>query len=720
MIKYIGNKKYVSCDELARIFTKDYDVNVSMEDIHRLVDSYCRKQKGSLIQINGEWFYNWQTIWSLRCVGDKAVDFVDKIKALKPQETVEKMGEDDYPLDPFFDKKSVNKWYKRNEMRKINLKLTEGQFKRLFENTEDEGVEWSVKNGVPNLHINTSQRDADNAGKMSVDTRVFGNRSNILYGDGTRRSNAKNLQKNKFSKDAALTTYLNLIDYIKNGHKGQIFTDKNVDNNTVTAIKKMLKINTDEEILLKAKGAIERIRNSSQIFNNLYDRVNSYTINGKDSMIPKYNLLQVPYTNVKCIALFSMTDFNFSDAIKHGELRQNGNTDNLIGIKKKERKSEGGLLKNIPITYDNGVKPNVAQNFSLNGIDMNNNDHYKQNYQYQGGKYDTNVFGYDDLERELRKPKNYTSINQFMDKSIIYAYFALKEEDFIPDYIITVPSSSKYNHYYAINLSNKIGCKYIQDFFRKNLINVKFNGEDVYTVMRNNGCSEKEILDFETSVKNIAYYEIATEIEKEINKYMLPYKEILSNISISKNSREKASFKDVMTCIYKYAYQSLTMDKIFSNEITRHLINNFIEQKVDYKDKHLFNSIVSLITLKIGKKYFNEMLVKIIPIIEMYTNMLSERGYKLSFGTKKFKVTNFDKKYRPYLTNVYVVADGFVNQETKMLIQSLQHAKVLIFDEDINTGTSLKLCIDAYKEKMPNSNTKNLICLTNAYSDSGR
>lgn len=80
MKKYIGKKKYVSCDELARIFTKDYETDISMNDIHRLVDPYCRKHKGSLVKINGEWFYDTATIYNLRCYGENAVEFVKKIK----------------------------------------------------------------------------------------------------------------------------------------------------------------------------------------------------------------------------------------------------------------------------------------------------------------------------------------------------------------------------------------------------------------------------------------------------------------------------------------------------------------------------------------------------------------------------------------------------------------------------------------------------------------
>lgn len=121
MKKYIGKKKYVSCDELARIFTKDYETDISMNDIHRLVDPYCRKHKGSLIKINGEWFYDTATIYNLRCYGENAVEFVNKIKNNKQKE-------DDLEYMPNVDKESIDKWYRPN-----SIKINESQYKRLFE-----------------------------------------------------------------------------------------------------------------------------------------------------------------------------------------------------------------------------------------------------------------------------------------------------------------------------------------------------------------------------------------------------------------------------------------------------------------------------------------------------------------------------------------------------------------------------------------------------------
>ena len=52
-------------------------------------------------------------------------------------------------------------------------------------------------------------------------------------------------------------------------------------------------------------------------------------------------------------------------------------------------------------------------------------------------------------------------------------------------------------------------------------------------------------------------------------------------------------------------------------------------------------------------------------------------------------------------------------------MKQYRNAKFLIFEEDINSGATLKLCIDALEEKIPDANEKNIMCLVNAYSAKG-
>ena len=68
--------------------------------------------------------------------------------------------------------------------------------------------------------------------------------------------------------------------------------------------------------------------------------------------------------------------------------------------------------------------------------------------------------------------------------------------------------------------------------------------------------------------------------------------------------------------------------------------------------------------------------------------------------------------------NVYIVADTNLNNNGE-LFKRYKNGKFLIFDEDINSGATLKCAIDALQEKLPNANNQNILCLVNAYSASG-
>jgi hypoxanthine phosphoribosyltransferase len=52
-------------------------------------------------------------------------------------------------------------------------------------------------------------------------------------------------------------------------------------------------------------------------------------------------------------------------------------------------------------------------------------------------------------------------------------------------------------------------------------------------------------------------------------------------------------------------------------------------------------------------------------------------------------------------------------------MKQYRNAKFLIFDEDINSGATLKIVIDALEEKLPENTENNMMCLVNAYSASG-
>ena len=173
-----------------------------------------------------------------------------------------------------------------------------------------------------------------------------------------------------------------------------------------------------------------------------------------------------------------------------------------------------------------------------------------------------------------------------------------------------------------------------------------------------------------------------------------------------------------------YSYK-IIIDHIKSSNdvISKQLLNNFRSGTIKIYNKrynidHIINQVISIIKLKIGFKKFNNVLLETYNRVKKYSEQLKQQGYEIRFDAKKSKITSFKKQFRPYLHNVYIVADKYLNKKDNLTSQ-YKNAKFLIFDEDINSGATLKLCIDALQEKIPENKSDNIMCLVNAYSSKG-
>lgn len=584
------------------------------------------------------------------------------------------------------------------------VQITEEQYRYFVEGIGvlNEGVDWSKNdNGTINFSINHKTDNNSNKGTNSVDTRVFGTKNDILHGkvltkNGNTSGLSKSLEQNYISKHAALQFYQQVMNFVQNGRVGNIEYIDGLDKTTYTAVLKWFNNGySDNKIIDACKKAIHRIQSdASQVFST-YDRVSNEE---NEDKVARYITGTVPSTNVKYISLFSMTDFNFSDAIKHGKVRQNGNTDEILGITPDQRETDVyGNLKQIDVTYDGKYKPNIAQNFSLDNV---KDGHYKQQYGLNG-------------------EGGYSSVNAFLDKSVIYADYALKKEGFKPDVLVSAPSSSKFNQYYCTNLSHKLGVPYINDFFQRNVINVRFDdGRDI-SAMREKGFSEKDITEFAAQVKGIAYKEIAYFVSEPIRTFINDNANVFGNIPNGKSSRQKMPLDYVIDCMSNHSYKIALQYMRNNDTITKHLLQNFFNETSKINTtKYNYAYLLAQIQQRTPKRIFDDVLQQVLQIIQQYSEQLQERGYKLRFNTKRFKITQIKKQFRPFLNNVYIVADKYLNQNNELFTR-YKNAKFLIFDEDINSGATLKLAIDALKEKLPENTDNNILCLVNAYSGSG-
>lgn len=565
------------------------------------------------------------------------------------------------------------------------------------------------------MSINNDTDDKYNLAQNNADTRVFGNKSMLDYtSDGSTTLREKylilNITNKMYKKAINYAWYkgrrriilptdeeCTLNGQLRNFQAGIV---KKTRNNILKKVEEYTNAGDFQGLITWCNRKMKDRSLEDEINTNMYNRANDseYDKTGKyANTLPRYNVGTVPGTNVKVIALFSMTDFNFSDAIKHGELRPTSNTEDILGFPTKN---------NVPVTYDGGIPANVENNFSMLD-DGGNYDHFKKSY------------GYLD--------KNYTSVTQFIDKSIMYAAYALNKENYKPQFIVAAPSSSKFNAYYATNLSRKLGtAQYVEDFFQRNLINfTNKEGQIITEKMRTDGVPEKLITDFQKTMENVALGEIADAVAKPMRKLIKDNYRELSLISAERYSRQKVNMDILTRLVLKQSYSIIV--KLIQNQKKEEISNvsKYLTEVFLSNDKYLYNNDLYLmnefrnrIKLKLGKKYFEQVIMQMYNLVVQYGNQLeSGSGYKLKFN-KPFKITKLSKYIRPYLTNMYVVADKNFN-ENHELFTRYANGKFLIVDEDLNSGATLANVIRALQNVMPTQNQNNIVCLTNAYSSSG-
>ena len=602
----------------------------------------------------------------------------------------------------------------------MNILITEKQLKRLLFDTLMEGISYNrTGNWGIDVDIDSQQSDIANAG---FDTRLFGTADNILNGDGTKAKRVKSLKR----KQEDTSYYINLLQSIKawveNGRKGDPPSTDGIDSVSATAIKRNLNL-SDEELLQWIDTTIGRISTEYQVKNNKYNRAMS---SASDEKIARYNVGVVPGTNVKVICLFDFADFNVSDVIKNGYMRQNDITDEKLGITQSLRPMNPafkgtGSYRNVPVTY-NGMKPNIQGNFSLNGI-SGDGDHFNRV-----------SYGVND--------SSYHSVAKFIDKSINYAQYALKKENIQADYILAAPSSSQFNVFYAKRLQDKTGIPFINGFFQKRIINVRFDREG----MEKEGIDPESISAFEKRIKNAAMKEISNGIAAPIKEFIDANWSLFENIAFdvyrpaAKRGRKPKNYvlspeqKRYMTFagskVQKSQIYQLIATRAFDevekivlqgnsqicDNTTRVILN---ELGKDFSSKifnveTLANDVNNIITRRCMPS-FTAAVQKMTNLVILYHEKLLE-GFTPNFDGTTFKVTKFSKNVRKYLKGAFVIADAQLNKDHK-LFKRYAKKKYILFDEDMNSGATLAMLADALMDY--GIKEEDITCLVNGYSSGG-
>lgn len=569
---------------------------------------------------------------------------------------------------------------------KKRIYITENQFNRLIEPIQ-EGLDWRLDDDdTVNLHINTNRDDKSNVvSRIGADTRVFGTKHDILYGDesfdkarhtrgGGKLTNLVDRSNNYIRK---ISNYYTIKRWAENGCNGDILRMVNLTDAEKKSVERHLQ---EGDIVEWCAQTIKRLEFYEEPRSDLQQRLAPLKNDDKTFRFVKG---KVPNVGIPYIALFYMKDFNFSDALKNGKVRPGTLINKLTG-------DNTPVKGKRDVTYDDKVPFNLQNNFSLD--DNLSKDHYKKQYGYKG-------------------EGGYTSINQFLDKSIMYAARVLKEVGFTPTFIVSAPSSSKFNKYYCTNLSNKLGIEYIEDFFKKNALNVTLNGQGIEQML-NDGFTEKDVLKIQNFIQATAIRQISAAIQKPFYDLMERFAPIFSD----------RNYENIKYDAYRYIVGMLPslLDETKTNPyISKHLAKSVLDSMVqneEYKKSiKVFNTYM---TQRIGKKRLNGVIQEMLNIFSQYADVLmSKRGLKVIIEPKDFKITGIDKRYRNYLSDVYIVADEMLTNGE--LRHKFQNASFLLVDEDVNSGGTLKLIAEALLAKLPETSKNKLLGLVNAYSENG-
>ena len=593
-----------------------------------------------------------------------------------------------------------------------NIIITQGQFNFLTE-----GINYS-KSGDFNMDVNIDSDQTD-AGNVGLDTRLFGTANNILNGDGTRDVRAGTLKTSQARRGGYIEFLTQLRQWVLNGRKGNLPDMSNVDSRSRAAVNTAL-AQDDEELLQWIDNTIERTEGLIQMRQNKYNK--AANASGEEKL-SRYNVGVVPGTSIKVISLFDFDDFNVSDVLKNGYMRQGDITDKMLGFTKDTRPlipgiGKGTTQKNVPITY-NGQTPDIQGNFSLNGLEADT-DHFNR---VQYGLSDA----------------SYHSIAKFIDKSVNYANYALKKENIQADYIVCAPSSSQFNVYYSKRLQDKTGIPFINGFFAKKLINVHFDRDG----LEKEGIAEESINSYELKIKQAAMKEISMGLSAPLKNFVNQHWDLFKNVGFDiprptfrgrkpatpRPEEVKYNQFSAATVQAGQIYQIIadgTFEQIkqmifspgenFGDNVTQLLLTNLkIKSRSSIFDTEKLSQKIGSIIANNCMEDFKIAVRKIAWLISSYHDKLLA-GFKPNFDSASFKVTKFPKNVRKYLEGAYVIADEQLNKD-KNLFTRYAGKSYIIFDEDMNSGATLAMLGDALGDYgIPQ---QNITCLVNGYSSGG-
>ena len=215
-------------------------------------------------------------------------------------------------------------------------------------------------------------------------------------------------------------------------------------------------------------------------------------------------------------------------------------------------------------------------------------------------------------------------------------------------------------------------------------------------------------------------------MKQPIIKFVQEHSDILSNIKTEHYGRINADLNYTTSIITNDICKTLVNECATQNKtmVYKNIAKSYIKgelmkkQYTNQQAQHIREEVGKAIQLKIGQKVFVELLQQVDAILQQYSDKFVT-GFRINPNSKKFKIVEIEQRFRTCIHDVYVIADKELNQATNQLLTKYQNANFLIFDDDMNSGATLKIVCNALQEKLDNADEK-IKCLVNGFSLTGR
>lgn len=457
-----------------------------------------------------------------------------------------------------------------------------------------------------------------------------------------------------------------------------------------------------------------------------------------------YYKLKLPGTNIDVISLFNFSNFAGTEVIKANRISMA--SDEMSKLYNRPKK---GFL---PTTFKGTENNRSPFDFDFQDTEFTNSLSDKTN-------------------------ANYGSAQHFIHDVMVHGVNVLKKINYVPNFLICVPSSSSFNENFINKFSKQLGdCKSYKAFMIKNWLGYSLSEEDKQKIRQHlsyikhmsgedkwNDTANIMEYTIKKGITNTFLYMISKNIKAnlDVNKYnsveltnILQY--IYYQMLQGENGKKLSQFLTGVTLNidrmkYKIKQILKTIDKQHRG-IFEYILSKIDKKFILYNDSDLESQYGEIINKII--KNSEETLLQHLPNEQNKSNPIQINLNQISYKDTDVQMTSLfwggvmsdgsyrdDKKVtsqlpgkelRPLMVSVYLVnkKEYVLTKEGEELINDLKsyqdmplnetekveitNRKMMIFDDDMDTGASLKLCVNSLQKILKENNITNtsIKCLT--------